>query len=70
VKLADITKLVVAVLIIIVTGILCFFGKIQNEAVTALLGAVVGYVLGNATGILQTNGTLGKKLQDHIDNTQ
>jgi len=46
-KIGDITKLVSAVLIIGTVGILAFYGKIAEQAVTALLGAVIGYILGN-----------------------
>jgi len=43
------TKLIVAILIIVTIGVLAFFGKIAEQAVTALLGAVIGYILGNGT---------------------
>ena len=46
-KIGDITKLVTAILIITITGLLAFYGKINEQAVTALLGAIIGYILGN-----------------------
>lgn len=46
-QIGDITKLVVAILIVVTVAILAFFGKIAEQAVTALLGALIGYILGN-----------------------
>ncbi len=49
----DYTKLVVAVLIVIAVAILGYHGKIESEAVVALLGALAGYVFGNAHHLIE-----------------
>ena len=49
--IGNITKLVVAILIVATTGVLAFYGKIAEQAVTALLGAVIGYILGNGHSV-------------------
>ena len=46
-QIGSITKLVVAILVVCTTTFLAYFGKINEQAVTALLGAVIGYILGN-----------------------
>ena len=53
-QIGDITKLVVAILIIVTVGVLAYFGKIAEQAVTALIGALIGYVLGNGHAIAET----------------
>jgi len=53
-QIGDITKLVVAVLIIGTVAVLAYFGKIAEQAVTALIGALIGYVLGNGHAIAET----------------
>lgn len=57
-NIASITKLVIAVLIVVTVAILAFFSKIAEQAVTALLGAVIGYILGNGQAVLQSNKTM------------
>ena len=51
-QIGNITKLVVAVLITVTVGVLAFYGKIAEQAVTALLGALAGYILGNGHAII------------------
>ncbi len=53
-QIGDITKLVVAILIVVTVAILAFFGKIAEQAVTALLGALIGYILGNGHAVAET----------------
>jgi hypothetical protein len=53
-QIGDITKLVVAVLIAACVTLLAFYGKIAEQAVTALLGALIGYVLGNGHSAAST----------------
>lgn len=57
----DWTKLVVCVLVLTVTGIMLYFGKIQGEAGVSIISAVLGYVFGNGHGVLENNlqGTRG-----------
>ena len=50
-QIGNITKLVVAILIVATIGVLAFYGKIAEQAVTALLGAVIGYILGNGHAV-------------------
>jgi hypothetical protein len=45
-QIGDITKLVVVLITAAVT-LLAFYSKIAEQAVTALLGALIGYILGN-----------------------
>ena len=66
-KVTEVTKLTVALAIIISVTILAFCSKIPAEAVTALMGAIIGYILGNATGIVQTNGHMDEIIRKHID---
>lgn len=53
-QIGSYTKLIVAILIIASVTFLAYFGKIAEQAVTALIGAVVGYVLGNGSSIIQS----------------
>ncbi len=53
-QIGDITKLVVAILIVVTVAILAFFGKIAEQAVTALLGALIGYILGNGHAVAES----------------
>ena len=46
------TKLAVVVIVCIAATVLGFFGKIDSQAVVALLSAALGYVFGNGHGIL------------------
>lgn len=51
----DLTKLSVVVIVSISAAILGFYGKLDSQAVVALLSAALGYVFGNAHGILGKN---------------
>jgi hypothetical protein len=46
------TKLAVVVLVTVAASILGYGGKIDSQAVVALLSAALGYVFGNGHGIL------------------
>ncbi len=52
-RFADINKTLAIVLVTITVAVLAFYGKINEQAVTGLLGAMIGYVLGNGTGVLE-----------------
>ena len=51
-KIGDITKLVVAIFLIASITFLLSIGAVTGEAGVALLGAIAGYILGNATRVL------------------
>lgn len=57
----DWTKLVVCVLVLTVTGVMLYFGKIQGEAGVGIISAVLGYVFGNGHGVIESTmkGTMG-----------
>lgn len=61
-SLGSITKLVTALVIIISVTFLAFYGKIAEQAVTALLGAVIGYILGNGQAVVQSNKIMGDEI--------
>lgn len=46
------TKLAVCILVCVCSGVLGYAGKIDAQAVVALLSAVLGYVFGNAHGVI------------------
>lgn len=50
------TKLIVVVLVCGAAGVLGFYGKIDSQAVVALLSAALGYVFGNAHGVMSKRG--------------
>lgn len=60
------TKLAVVVLVSIAASVLGFYGRIDSQAVVALLSAALGYVFGNSHGIVtamnqkQLNGNGGE----------
>jgi len=49
------TKLSVCVIVCVTAGVLGFYGRIDAQAVVALLSAVLGYVFGNAHGVISAN---------------
>lgn len=46
------TKLAVVVLVSVAASVLGFYGRIDSQAVVALLSAALGYVFGNSHGIV------------------
>lgn len=58
----DLTKLSVVVIVCLSAAVLGFYGKLDSQAVVALLSAALGYVFGNAHGIMNS----GKQKQDNI----
>lgn len=64
------TKLVVCVLVGVTAATLGFYGKIDSQAVVALLSAILGYVFGNAHGIMsarQVNNIAGNNRNHAAD---
>lgn len=53
VKIADLIKLIVATVMTVGILILLFYGKIASDAAYGLLGALLGYVLGNGHAVLE-----------------
>lgn len=49
------TKLAVVVIVCVAATVLGYFGKIDSQAVVALLSAALGYVFGNAHGVMSAN---------------
>jgi len=58
--LTGLTKLLVVVLVCVAAIFLGFYAKIDSQAVVALLGAALGYVFGNAHGIITSNQAINK----------
>jgi hypothetical protein len=52
------TKLAVCIMVCCWAGILGFYGRIDAQAVVALLSAVLGYVFGNAHGVLSASNQI------------
>lgn len=52
------TKLAVVVIVCIASTLLGFYGKIDSQAVVALLSAALGYVFGNGHGIISAQRQL------------
>ncbi len=48
------TKLFVVVIVCVAASVLGYAGKIDSQAVVALLSAALGYVFGNAHGVMTT----------------
>lgn len=46
------TKLIVVALVCVAASVLGFYGKIDSQAVVALLSACLGYVFGNGHGVI------------------
>lgn len=55
--IGDWTKLITVLLITVAASVLGFFGKLDSQAVAALLSACLGYVFGNSHGILSSSHT-------------
>jgi len=55
------TKLVICILVIGVATFLTFYDKIPGEAGVGLITATLGYVFGNAHGVMETNGKMRKE---------
>ena len=53
IKITDVIKLIVATVLSVGILILLFYGKIASDAAYGLLGALLGYVLGNGHAILE-----------------
>ncbi|MBC7343854.1 MAG: hypothetical protein H5U03_00175 [Clostridia bacterium] len=49
------TKLAVVVIVCTAASILGYAGKIDSQAVVALLSAALGYVFGNAHGVMSAS---------------
>lgn len=54
------TKLAVVIIVCVAASVLGYFGKIDSQAVVALLSAALGYVFGNAHGVISANIKNGK----------
>lgn len=52
-RMSDVNKTIAIVIVSAGVIVLAYTGKIAEQAVTALLGALIGYVLGNGTGVLE-----------------
>ncbi len=61
------TKLIVVVMVVAGTIFLTYVGKLDTQATTALLGAALGYVFGNAHGIISAQRTF-KAQTTHKEN--
>jgi len=55
------TKLVICVLVIAVATFLTFYDKIPGEAGVGLITATLGYVFGNAHGIMESRQNYKKE---------
>lgn len=51
----DVTKLLVVVIVCLSAAVLGYENKLDSQAVVALLSAALGYVFGNAHGVLGKN---------------
>jgi hypothetical protein len=67
--LTALTKLIVVVAVAVAAFILGYFGKLDSQAVVALLAACLGYVFGNAHGVISSQDAI-QSLQDIIKNLQ
>jgi len=67
--LTALTKLIVVVAVAIAAFVLGYFGKLDSQAVVALLAACLGYVFGNAHGVISSQDAI-QSLQDTIKNLQ
>jgi len=54
IKITEWTKFCVVLLVCVIAGLLGFYGKIDSQAVVALLSAALGYVFGNAHGVMSS----------------
>jgi len=63
--LTGLTKLIVVFLVAIAAFVLGFYDKLDSQAVVALLAACLGYVFGNAHGVISSESAI-KSLQDTI----
>jgi len=67
--LTSVTKLIVVVAVAVAAFVLGYFGKLDSQAVVALLAACLGYVFGNAHGVISSESAI-QTLQDTIKNLQ
>jgi hypothetical protein len=67
--LTSVTKLIVVVAVAVAAFVLGYFGKLDSQAVVALLAACLGYVFGNAHGVISSQDAI-QSLQDTIKNLQ
>jgi len=67
--LTALTKLIVVVAVAVAAFVLGYFGKLDSQAVVALLAACLGYVFGNAHGVISSQDAI-QSLQDTIKNLQ
>jgi len=61
-------KLAVVILVSAAASVLGFYGKIDSQAVVALLSACLGYVFGNAHGVL-TQMQTARRIASHPTET-
>ena len=54
----DYTKLITIFGVLVVTGILGFYGKLEGEAVASLIAACLGYVFGNSHGAIEARNNV------------
>ncbi|MDI6867960.1 MAG: hypothetical protein QMD88_00040 [Coprothermobacterota bacterium] len=59
-EISNWTKLAVVVIVCIAAIILGYAGKLDSQAVVALLSASLGYVFGNAHGVISAVQSLNK----------
>jgi len=52
-RIADWTKLVCLILVILSASILGFYGKLASEAVAGIISACLGYVFGNSHAVME-----------------
>ena len=64
-KIRDINKLVAIVLIVGATSFLSYAGVIASEGTIGILGAIVGYVLGNTHGVMENKQDIKKLIDDN-----
>jgi hypothetical protein len=63
------TKLTVVVIVCVAAFVLGYFGKLDSQAVVALLAACLGYVFGNAHGVISSQDAI-QSLQETIKSLQ
>ena len=65
--LTGLTKLIVVLIVAIAAALLGFYGKLDSQAVVALLAACLGYVFGNAHGVISSQTAIND-LKNTISN--